>query len=318
MPSFSRVSARAIAALLLLAVGSAPAVARAQQGAGAPRVLPPGLERPPTAQERQLVELGGLLLPPLRLELAPELGYAHDQGTTLAPSGGGLALVEQDSDRGTAALIARLGLPMRLQAEVRVPFAWLRQTLTGLPGSERQEASGLGDVRTALSWNPVAGQAFPDVLLTGFWQARTGASLLDTDPAEVALGEGIERFGGTVALVQALAPVALRVAGTGAHGVSRWTSAGWLEPGWTVGGALGASVAATPALAFSLGVDAAWSPDVRLEHATVADTARTAVWLRAGVGALASSRADLQLDVAVGLTEDVRGLQVVVSAPLLF
>jgi hypothetical protein len=313
------------------AVAAAPPVAPPSAGAvPGDRALPPGAARPPPddaqreaaerALERALVQKGGLVVPPGRIEIVPEVSFAYGDGA--APS----AVTPPGTASGarsevlTGSLTLRIGLPLDLQAEASAPFVLARLTPGGGEADAApSEGSGLGDVTVGLTWQAIRGRArFPDVLIGGFWKSRSGKTIFDDPDVRVPLGKGVEQFGGTLALVKAVDPLVLLATGTYAVSAPRWIPQGWLEAGDEFGGSAGAVLAVSPETSLSFALEALHARPLRLERVTVYRSDRTSAVFRVGVATATSRRSFFQASVGMGLTSDVPRFEVSLAMPLQF
>jgi hypothetical protein len=297
--------------------GSPVPAARPASGAapraGAPQADADGAAR---ALERTLVERGGLLLPAGEYELVPELSYAFADSEAVLLADGTLA--EAEVRRYTGAVTLRLGLPFRLQAEGQVPYVYAQQT-PAAPDAAARTASGVGDVRAALTWHVIrAGSRIPDVLLTGFWNAPTGRSQLDGDPTDVPLGAGFASFGGGLSIVKAIDPLVLLAAFEVEESVPRRIAAGWLDPRASLGITTIAILAVSPETSLLFGLEQTYSQTARVRGADIRGTNRSAAVFSVGFGTLASSVGMLEVSVGIGLTQDVPRFQVNLATPLKF
>jgi hypothetical protein len=305
---------RLAAAAALVAVAAA---ARAAPAAGADSGEDED-ERASRALERILVERGGLLLPPGRFEVVPEVSYSiSDSERVLAPDG---SLANAASRTVVGSVTLRLGLPFHLQAEGQLPYVYAQQTLDAGPaGTSSTSGSGIGDFRASLTWHLVRGlEHFPDVLVNGFWKSHSGRSALDPQPARVPLGSGIEQIGGGLALVKAVDPVVLLASVSVAESVPRQISIGWVDPRLQISITTSAVLAVSPETSLSFGLDQLYGQSVRVGRDLVPGSARTAAVFDVGVSTLLSRFGFLEVGVGIGLTRDVPRFQVTVATPLQF
>lgn len=300
-------------AVLIAALVVGRAAAQADPGASEPA------DRRVHALERTLVERGGLLLEPGRFELVPELAYANsDNDAVLAPDG---TLLAAQTHRFTGGITLRLGLPLRFQAEGEFPFAYVERTArpSGATPQVSHSGRGLGDIRLGLTLHVIkTTSGFPDVLLSGFWKSRTGASPLDGSATAVGLGSGIEQFGGGVALVKALDPVVLLVSATGTESVPRKVGDRWIDPRAELGIRTSVILAVSPETSLSFGLEQAYSQTLQVSRVDVPGTNRTAAVFDVGFATLASRYGLLEVTLGMGLTEDVPRFQLALATPLQF
>ena len=329
----SRRRGRAFASALLVALAGAralaedsspslapPAPAAAARDPEAERAARAAAERADRALERALVQKGGLLLRPGRVEIVPQVSFAHSDGDApSAASRDGVAFGAR-TDLFSGRLTLRMGLPLATQVEASAPLVYVRIT----PGSDdalsrAAEGGGLGDVRLGLTWHAIHGRArIPDVLLGGFWKSRSGRTPLDDPAVRVPLGTGVEQFGGTIALVKAVDPVVLLATGMYAASVPRWIPLGWYKAGDEFAGSAGAVLAVSPETSLSFAFEAAYALPFRLYGQNAYRSDRTSGVFRVGVATLASRSGFLQVSVGMGLTRDVPQFEVAVATPFQF
>jgi hypothetical protein len=297
---------------------SAPVAAAPQAPARNPAPPPPPPDdeeraRAERALERTLIERGGLLLPPGQFELVPEIAYELADAPVLRDDGTAMP-GELRVFTGTTTL--RLGLPLRLQVEGEVPFVFAQHAPAA--GAEASDAA-LGDVRVGGTIHLVrAGGRVPDVLVGGFYKARTGRSTLDDPPASVPSGNGVEQFGGSLSLVKALDPVVLLISGEVTESVPRELEAGWLDLRAAVGITTSAILAVSPDTSLVFGLEQKYSQYARLAGQGVPGTNRSDATLLLGLATTISRSGLLEARVGVGLTEGVPRISLGLSLPLQF
>lgn len=155
------------------------------------------------AFERTLIERGGLLLAPWTFELEPNASFIHSSSDQIVIDGFTILPVLVVGDIFSqrirrnlvqASVTARLGLPWKMQAEVRVPFGHQRQRILDADGEEAFfDTTGLGDIEVSLSRELFKARgAWPDLLATVTWKTTTGDNPFDeAQPGQRAtLGTG--------------------------------------------------------------------------------------------------------------------------------
>lgn len=305
-----------------MAPASAPADGNARAG-GSEKAAPAALSRDEReaaarALERALVAEGGLLLPVWSLELSPQLTYAHQDVSSLVAAEGGPVEAEARAHLVQSALTLRLGLPLDLQAEVEVPFAYAQRNVTLGARSRTDEELGLGDVRTSLTWQALRGAPrSPDVLLAARWKSRTGRSPYG-DPTAVPLGTGLDEVGGALTIVKAVDPLVLLATFGYDRALARRTPRGRVDAGGALGLDVGAILAVSPDASILLGVEQRFTPRVRLDGAAVAGSDRTEATFKVGLSTTSSRRSSFQATLGVGLTRDVPQVQLAIATPIQF
>src|SRR3990172_8595110 len=134
---------------------------------------PPSEEPPPVSLELALIERGGLLLPPGRLEIVPAFDYFFIDTRRISVSGfsilptliiGVLETEKVQRNIIEPSLTARLGVFRDFQAEVRVPFRYIEDTRSTETMETSTSDAGIGDVEAAVFYQPLRERGWvPDV-----------------------------------------------------------------------------------------------------------------------------------------------------------
>lgn len=271
------------------------------------------------ALERTLVQKGGLLVPRWGIELVPAFSFAYSDGPAIAAATAGGALLGAQSETMTGALTLRIGLPLSTQVEATAPYVFSRLTPGGNDPSPPAEATGLGDVRVGLTWHAIGARgSIPDVLVGGYWKSRSGRTAFDEPGLRVALGSGVEQFGGTLAIVKAVDPVVLLATANYAVAAPRWIPQGWLQAGDEFGGSAGVLLAVSPETSLSFGLEATFARPLALDGTEIYKSDRTEAVFRLGVSTLASAHGFFQVSLGMGLTSEVPRFEVQLATPIRF
>jgi hypothetical protein len=271
------------------------------------------------ALERTLVRTGGLVLPRGRYEIEPRLEYTHRGSNPLAivTVDGVPQLAQQDVARNEleANLGFRAGLPWSLQAELRVPYVWLHENraAAGVGLSERR--SGVGDVEVGLAKQfAVEQRGRPAVLGALMWKTTTG----NNDPDRLSPGTGFPQLQGTVTAVKREDPLVFFGAASYARIFERERGGNDVDPGdaWTL--KAGTLLAASPETSLRAAFEVTRFARTRVGGASVAGTDATVGILELGLATLASARALLDIEVAIGLTRDAPDFRVGLALPIRF
>src|SRR5690606_15112520 len=160
------------------------------------------LAQQPPAEPAQIFDQPSVLTPAGQLVLEPSLQYTHSSNMQVAVEGytvvpavlvGLINISEEQRDTLTAAFALRYGLTRRLEAELRVPFAYKeesvreRELFKGSPTDLVRDSSGdgLGDVELALRYQlSYGGNGWPYTVVNLRVKSRTGEG-----PFEVAREE---------------------------------------------------------------------------------------------------------------------------------
>ncbi len=262
-----------------------------------------------SALNRVLVEKGGLLLRPWSVELQPEISYSYkgSNGLLVVDSNGRRTAVAHDVDlnKVETALIGRLGLPWRSQAEVKVPYAYAQEDSSSGVQTDSRSQSGLGDVEVALTHQFLRESVWlPDLLVEGRWKTDTGKDAFDGDNGTLPLGTGFNGLGARVTAVKTVDPVVL--VGTVGHTRNfEGKRQGFdIDPGDQWLGSLGSVLAAGPGVSLRTGISVGFSDEATVDGDRVAGSDRVDARLNFGVGATVNESSLLDLGFGVGVTDD--------------
>lgn len=279
-----------------LALAATPAPSRAQGGETAAR--PPGqvlvdADAAERALERSLVQTGGLLLPPGRLELEPGLRYGRQEGAT-------------DVDAFSAELALRRGLPLDSQLELALPYHSVREEDSTT--FDTSSASGLGDLRIGLARTLLreAGRR-PDLIARVTWDTRTGR-----DRDRISSGFDELRFSFTA--IKRQDPLVF----VGALAYEHVLERGDVQPGAALLPSVGAFVALSPQTSMRFLLSQSFRQEQELGGARDAGTDQTAATFTVGGSSLLDRDTFLDLAVDIGLTRDTDDYAVRLALPIRF
>ena len=277
------------------------------------------------ALSRTLVERGGLVLAPWRMELVPSLAYSNRevQGLALTQTPEGIPTVadqrlRQDQLHATAAL--RVGLPWSSQIEVRAPYAWLRQSRAVGDGTHAvNEGSGVGDIELALSHQFLRESAsWPDLVGGVSWRFASGRDPYRTRVAAVAAGSGVPEFRVRVTAVKSSDPLVFFGTLSYAHDQSVHEAFGDVQPGDAIGLDLGTVLAVSPETSFTFGVAQEFRSRTSIDHQGTPGTDTLAASLDLSVARVLTRNVLLEVSLGVGLTRDAPDYALQVSLPIRF
>jgi hypothetical protein len=277
------------------------------------------------ALSRALVQRGGLVLAPWRAEFIPSFAYSNRevQGLALAPTPEGIPTVadqrlRNDQLRATAAL--RLGLPWASQVEVRVPYAWLRQSRTLGDGTQAvNTGSGLGDVELALSHQLFRERGWrPDLTAALSWRFPTGRDPFRVRLAAVTPGSGFDEFGARLTALKSSDPMVFFATLSYGHDLAAKEPAGTIQPGDSIGLDLGAVLAVSPTTSMTFGLAQQFSGRSQVDHIGVPGTDTAAASLQLGFDRVLTPKLLLDLTLGAGLTRDAPDYTVQLSLPYRF
>ncbi|MDB5495989.1 MAG: hypothetical protein JWP28_20 [Phenylobacterium sp.] len=277
------------------------------------------------ALSRTLVQRGGLVLPPWRMELVPSFAYSNRevQGLALAQTPEGIPTVadqrlRQDQVRATAAL--RVGLPWSSQIEVRAPYAWLRQSRTLGDGTHAvNEDSGAGDVEVAFSHQFLRESGWwPDLVGGVSWRFTTGHDPFRSQLAAVATGSGVPEFRARVTAVKSSDPLVFFGTLSYARDQAVHQAFGAFQPGDAIGLELGTVLAVSPETSFTFGVAQEFRGRASIDRVGAPGTDTLAATLELGVARVLTRNVLLDVSLGVGLTRDAPDYALQVSVPIRF
>jgi uncharacterized protein len=242
------------------------------------------------ALERALVREGAAVLPPMAVEVEPELGYVYRE------SGG------RRRDTVTPALDLRLGLPWAAQADVRLPYvAFDRQ-----PGA--RASSGLGDAVLGLTkLLAYERRALPELLLTARWKTTTGRS-----GGGSPTGSGADAVQALVTALKRTPPVVLLGS---VYYVVNLPSEG-VDVGDAAGVVLTTLLAATPDVSLLLGIDVATFSPTTVRGRSVPGTDRLGGIVNIGLATVLSRTVGANVTAGIGITPAAPPFQLTVALPL--
>jgi hypothetical protein len=277
------------------------------------------------ALSRALVQRGGLVLPPWRAEFIPSFTYSNRevQGLALAPTPEGIPTVadqrlRQDQLRATAAL--RLGLPWASQIEVRVPYAWLRQSRALGDGTHAvNNGSGFGDVELALSHELFREKGWrPDLTGALSWRFPTGRDPLKARVAAVSPGTGVDEFGARLTALKSSDPMVFFGALSYAHALASKSTASTIQMGDAIGLDIGAVLAVSPVTSMTFALAQEFRSRTQVDHIGAPGSDTAAASLQLGFDRVLTPQLLLDLTLAVGLTRDAPDYAVQLSLPFRF
>ena len=322
-----------------------------------PQAIPsPEPERPKSEapQDQLLLEAGALLLRRGILQLEPSLEYSYFSNNRVAISGlsifdaiviGTIRVDRLDRDFLTAALTARYGLLNRLQVQFKLPYVYRSDTeVLGVGTSDEREntveGNGLGDIETAVSWQPFIGRrGWPSVILrlrarfpTGKDPFEVGTKLVEIPSptpegmprqerrlTEVPTGSGFYSLDPTVTLVWRSDPVVLFVGAGYTWNLERKVAQfGRIDPGDIVELLAGLNLALNERVSLNASFVDQIAASTTQRGAKRPGTSFSDARLILGTSFGISSNITLLISVAAGLTEQSPDFQINLNLPISF
>jgi hypothetical protein len=277
------------------------------------------------ALSETLLQRGGLVLAPWRLELIPSVAYSNRvvQGLTLVQTPEGIPTVadqrlRDDQIRGSLAL--RIGLPLSSQIEVQVPYNWIRRARAlGDGTSAANTGSGIGDVEVALSHQFFQEKGRRPAVTGGVsWRFRTGQDPLRARVATVATGSGADEVRGRLTAIKSSDPLVFFGTLSFAHTLPTHQVFGAVQNGNAIGLQLGMVLALNPDTSMTFGVSQDFRGRTRLDGDPLPGTDTISSSLLVGIGRVLSPNLLLDVSLGVGLTRDSPDYVFQLSLPFRF
>jgi hypothetical protein len=260
------------------------------------------------ALNRVLVETGGLLLPPWTFELQPEMEYSYKgaNGLLILEQDGVRQVLAQSTDltRLEGALTARIGLPWRSQAEVRVPYLHVSEESSFSNQSSRNDEHGLGDIEVGLSHQVLRENGWVPDLIAGLrYRAPTGDDSFGSD-GKLPLGTGFHGIGGRLTAVKSLDPVVV-VGSVGYTANLEDDKQGFdIDPGDSFDLGITAILAAGPGVSLRTGFGMSFTGEAEVDNSKLNGSDKTEGVLSLGGAVVLPKNTLLDLGVGVGVTDD--------------
>ncbi len=260
------------------------------------------------ALNRVLVETGGLLLSPWTVELQPEIKYAYKgaNGLLILDQGGQRQVLAHSADltRLEGALTARIGLPWRSQAEIRVPYLHVSEESSFGNESSRNDEHGLGDIEIGLSHQLLRENGWvPDLIAELRYRAPTGDDSFGSD-GKLPLGTGFHGIGGRLTAVKAIDPVVV-VGSVGYTANLEDNKQGFdIDPGDSVDLSIMAILAAGPSVSLRTGFGMSFTGEAEVDNSKLSGSDKTEGVLNLGGAVVLPNNILLDLGVGVGVTDD--------------
>lgn len=251
------------------------------------------------ALERALVRRGTALLPPGVYELSPGFVWSHAGGGYMDPT----------QDVYAVALDARVGVKGGWMLGATVPF--LHREATGGAGN-----TGISDI-SATVWKSLMSQteSRPSVVASLRYTAPTGENF---GSAAVPLGNGFHTLQSRLSLTKSSAPVAFF--GDLSYTAYLGEAVRRIELGrnGAFGFSLGTSLAVTPDISMSAGVNFSFERNFKVSGISLPGTSKTQGSLDLGIGVVLSHNLFLTISGAFGVTHDAPDVAIGVSLPVRF
>jgi hypothetical protein len=318
-----------------------PSVSSGQTTAEEKTESTPPEKRVATAAEKELHDIGGVLLPKGTLTLEPSLQYSHYSRRSISISGftilgaiviGEIGVSDIKRDFIQGALTARYGITSRIEAELKVPYLYTSFREVAGPGTSeiterRVDDACLGDIEGALYWHVIKEKgSIPDLIFNVRGKSHTGRSpyFLKTNSeneiTELPTGNGHWGFSGGMTAVKRSDPVVIFGGLTYFWNVKDKVSEtiGKVDPGDSYEGSIGMAYALSEKFSLSTTYQHRVTTKQRLNGANVPGTFINYGILTLGGGYVPSKNTFLNFTVGVGVTNDAPDVEIRLSMPIGF
>jgi len=326
----------------LESTNTAPAKTNKQAAPGtiAQAATPPAPAKPPAAQpgkpaagsfevdedaaqralERTLVQTGALLLPFGQAEIQPFGTYSRREtkqpflfvGDNTGLQVANASIRKDELDMGANLLV---GLPFESQAEFRIPYQFINQSVVTTDGTKAIEnsntGSSLGNVRIGLAKTLTHESNWvPDLTARLAWDAPTG-SLTSNN---VAMGGGFNDFVASITALKRQDPLAF----TGTVSYQKTLKKNGIEPGDQLNLSVGATLAASPQTSLSIGLQQTYSQETKINNIKVPGSDNVASAFTIGAASTIGRSLFVSVLGGIGLTESAPAYFFNVTLPFRF
>ncbi len=250
------------------------------------------------ALERALVRQGRAVMPPGAYEVTTGLNWSHSGS---------------ESDNS-----ARDSYNMSLNARMGLAGGWMIGA--SLPLSKRDTPSGsnsgLGDVSMTV-WKELMVQdgRRPTIVGSLRYTTPTGEDFTETN---VPLGGGVHRLQGRLSAVKSIDPIAFYGGLSYGHSFENNLGGNDIQPGSVFGVNAGASLAVTPEVSLSAGVNLSFVDETKTNGVKIPNTSATVGTLQLGAGVLITKDLYLSFSGGAGITKNSPDFSLGFSVPYRF
>ena len=250
------------------------------------------------ALERALVRKGLSILRSGTWELTPGFVWGHS----------GSDAIHSRSEDYVATLDARVGLPWDTMLGIGIPYYIESDRDLG-------ENSGFGDLSLGV-WKQflAQGDSHPSLVGSLSYLAPTGE---DTD-SPVPLGSDFHRLRVNLNASKSIDPLVLYGDLFYSYAFSEKIDGIRMQPGSYIGARVGASLAVTPEITSSIGLNFSFLNELEVDGMEINGTKQTVGVLELGMGFLISKRYFLSLSAEIGITDDAPDVLLGISLPTRF
>ncbi|MGZ5049678.1 MAG: hypothetical protein ACXWF8_03835 [Methylobacter sp.] len=272
------------------------------------------------ALERTLVQTGALLLPFGQAEIQPFATYTrreNKQPFLFLNNNAGLQVANASLRRNQFDMGANLlvGLPFETQAELRIPYQVVNQSVVTTDGTKSIEnntnADSLANVRVGLAKTLThEGTWMPDLTARVAWDAPTG-KMTDNN---IALNTGFTDFVASLTALKRQDPLAF----TGTVAYQKTLKKNGIEPGDQISLNVGATLAASPQTSLSIGLQQIYSRETKINNVKVPGSDNVSSAFTLGASSTIGRSLFVSLLGGIGLTESAPSYFFNVTIPFRF
>ncbi|TRX02915.1 transporter [Candidatus Methylobacter oryzae] len=256
------------------------------------------------ALERTLVQTGALLLPFGQAEIQPFVTYLRTEAKQpfLFANNNNLqvsnaAIRKNEFDMGANLLV---GLPFDSQAELRIPYQVINQSVVTNNGSSSNESNhtvnSLGDIGVGLAKTVVHEKGWiPDLIARLTWDTASG----HISSNNIAMGGGFNDFIASLTALKRQDPLAF----TGRLSYQRSLKKNGIEPGDQIGLTVGATLAASPQTSLSIGLQQTYAQETKINNIKVQGSDNVSSVFTVGASSTIGHHLFFSVSGGIGLTQ---------------
>ncbi len=256
------------------------------------------------ALERTLVQTGALLLPFGQAEIQPFATYLRTESKQpfLFVNNNNLqvsnaAIRKNEFDMGANLLV---GLPFESQAELRIPYQVINQSVVTNDGISSNESShtgnSLGDISVGLAKTLVHEKGWiPDLIARVTWDTASG----NITSNNIAMGGGFNDFVASLTALKRQDPLAF----TGRLSYQKSLKKNGIEPGDQVSLSVGATLAASPQTSLSIGLQQTYAQETKINNIKVQGSDNVSSVFTVGASSTIGHHLFFSVSGGIGLTE---------------
>ncbi len=279
------------------------------------------------ALEQSLVERGGMLLPKGKLQIEPSFSAAHFSSNRINIQGfsilpvlviGEISTESVKRDILISALAMRYGLWTNLQSDISIPYRYEHDRVNDNMGTERTRAEGgLGDIAGSISRQFAWEKGWmPDILGSVSVKSDTGSSPYGR---EIGLGTGHWAVKGALMAAKTSDPSVVFGNINYTWNIERPISDyGIMDPGDTIGYALGAAIALSYQTAINFQYEQSITSKMEKDGLEINGSFLNAANFKSGFTWSISEKVSVDFSANVGLTTDSPDYSITLKVPYTF